>query len=195
MIEIKPLTHLLPQDIRRLNYGYTSSEVYKVSKKESPATTTIHLERVVLAQPYIKKWVTDDEELKLLQEAVATGFSLGAYASLKDSVLKEMIGIAIAEPRHWNSSLWVWEFHVSPVYQRQGIGSHMMQSLIQKAERAGLRILVCETQNTNAPAIAFYRTMGFEIDGIDLSYYTNQDLVSGEVAFFMKYKIGRVKHG
>jgi hypothetical protein len=31
--------------------------------------------------------------------------------------------------------------------------------------------------------------MGFEIDALDLSYYTNQDVEEGEVAIFMKRKL------
>lgn len=32
--------------------------------------------------------------------------------------------------------------------------------------------------------------LGFELDGIDLSPYTNRDAVDGEVALFMKRKLG-----
>jgi hypothetical protein len=31
--------------------------------------------------------------------------------------------------------------------------------------------------------------MGFELDGVDMSYYTNRDVESGEVAVFMKRKL------
>jgi len=189
MVEIKPLRRLEAVDIRRLNYGYTSNEVYQVSKLETLASTSLHLVRVALGQPYVKRWETDDAELALLQQTVTAGFSLGAYTD------QEMIGVAIGEPRRWNRSLWVWELHVLPAHQRQGIGSRLVQALISKARQANLRILVCETQNTNVPAIDFYRKMGFEIDGVDLSYYTNQDIQSGEVAFFMKYKIEQVRYG
>jgi ribosomal protein S18 acetylase RimI-like enzyme len=49
--------------------------------------------------------------------------------------------------------------------------------------------MVCETQNTNVPAITFYRRVGYEIDGVDLSYYTNRDMTDFEVAIFMKRKL------
>jgi ribosomal protein S18 acetylase RimI-like enzyme len=39
------------------------------------------------------------------------------------------------------------------------------------------------------PGIRAYRRLGFEIEGIDLSYYTNHDLSQGEVAIFMKHYI------
>jgi ribosomal protein S18 acetylase RimI-like enzyme len=116
----------------------------------------------------------------LLQEAVRQGLSLAAYDGA------HMIAIAIAEARRWNRSLWVWEFHVAPDYQRQGIGRQLMQALADVARSAGMRVMVAETQNTNLPAVSFYRQVGFNIDGIDLSYYTNRDLIDGEVAIFMK---------
>jgi len=184
MIRIKPLTRLEADDIRSLNTGYTSLAVYRVGKDESPQRTLFSLELAELQHPFVKHWETDDEELAMLQGVAGQGYSLGAY---HDQLL---VGIALAEPRRWNRSLWVWEFHVLPGYKRSGLGTCLMQNLVQLARQAGLRALVVETQSTNLPAINFYRKNGFEIDGIDLSYYTNDDLVNGEVALFMKYKLG-----
>lgn len=152
-------------------------------KTESPQKTTISLELTNLDQPYVKRWETDDEEIARGQRVVSHGLSLGAYDG------QEMVGIALAEPHHWNRSLWIWEFHIAATHHRIGIGRRLMEELIQKTRSAGLRVLVCETQNTNVPAIYFYRAMGFEIEGIDLSYYTNEDVVEGEIAIFMKRKI------
>jgi ribosomal protein S18 acetylase RimI-like enzyme len=39
-----------------------------------------------------------------------------------------------------------------------------------------------ETQNTNVPAILFYRRQGFEIDGLQFSQYDGEP---GEQAVFM----------
>ena len=50
-----------------------------------------------------------------------------------------------------------------------------MEALAEIGKLAGCRVIVCETQNTNAPAIDFYRRVGFEIGAVDLSYYTNKD--------------------
>ena len=64
-----------------------------------------------------------------------------------------------------------------------------MDRVALHASKAGLRVLVCETQTTNVPAIDFYRSVGFEVDGIDLSYYSNDDVESGEVALFLKRRL------
>ena len=35
-----------------------------------------------------------------------------------------------------------------------------------------------------------YRRLGFRLEGIDLSHYTNADYPDGEVAVFMKRRVG-----
>lgn len=182
-ITIRPIEVLNPDDIRRLNVGYTSPAKYVIAKDESTDRIIFSLELVRLEQPYVKRWETDEKELAQLTRIVEAGYTLGAYHG------EQMIGITIAEPRNWNRSLWVWEFHIAADYQRGGIGRQLMEALVRRAKDGGMRVLVCETQNTNVPAIRFYRSVGYEIDGIDLSYYTNEDVIQGEVALFMKRKI------
>ena len=111
------------------------------------------------------------------------GFSFSAYD------LQQCVGIALAEPRHWNKSLWVWELHVAKTHRRRGIGRRLVEALAQLGYAAGLRTLVCETQNTNVPAMHFYHKIGFNIEGIDLSYYSNDDFPDGEIAIFMKKRL------
>nr|MBA3321877.1 GNAT family N-acetyltransferase [Pyrinomonadaceae bacterium] len=110
-------------------------------------------------------------------------FSFGAY----DGAL--LVGLLIAEARLWNHSLWVCEFHVAETHRQRGIGKRLMDCAAEKAKQAGLRIIVCETQNTNAAAISVYRKLGFGIDGIDISYYSNTDYPDGEIAIFMKRRL------
>jgi len=64
-----------------------------------------------------------------------------------------------------------------------------MSKVIERAMADGFRCIVCETQTTNFPAISFYKKMGFEIDGLDLSYYTNDDVAQEEIAIFMRKKL------
>ena len=67
-----------------------------------------------------------------------------------------------------------------------------MERVAEKASRAGFRIMVCETQNTNPTAINVYRKLGFRvegIEGIDISFYSNHDYPEGEIAVFMKRRL------
>jgi ribosomal protein S18 acetylase RimI-like enzyme len=183
MIEYKTLTHFEADDFRRLNQGYTSSEKYFVKKSETIETTVLSLHLMTLEQPYIKRGITDETDIQRLPQVISQGLSLGAYDG------NQIVGLALVEAQHWNRSLWVWQFEVQQAYRRQGIGRQLMESLAEKTRQAGLRIIVCETQNTNVPAINFYRKASFSVEGIDLSYYTNNDIDDFEVAIFMKRHI------
>jgi ribosomal protein S18 acetylase RimI-like enzyme len=155
-----------------------------MNKTGSERSFAITLELVPLSQPYIKRWGhSDADTLALYQRLPQMGFSFGAYND------QECVGLALGEPRQWNKSLWVYELHVVDDFHRHRIGQQLVETLSVKARATGLRIVVCETQNTNVPAIQFYRKMGFEIEGIDLSYYSNEDYSDGEIAIFMKKRL------
>ncbi|MBN1311389.1 MAG: GNAT family N-acetyltransferase [Anaerolineae bacterium] len=162
--------------------GYTSTHKYAVSKSEVEEQTVITLQLVELATPYTHVWEENDAEMERYQGYAAQGLSLGAYDEEK------LVGLALTERRDWNRTLWIWEIGVEEAYRRQGIGRQLMDRLIDIAQSEGLRAISFETQNTNVPAIRFYRSMGCEIEAIDLSYYTNDDVMDGEVAIFMKRK-------
>jgi ribosomal protein S18 acetylase RimI-like enzyme len=114
---------------------------------------------------------------------VEAGFSFGAFAG------DQLVGVALAEPQLWNRSVWVWEFHVAESQRRQDIGRRLLDALAAKSSASSLRTLVCETQTTNVPAIQVYRKLGFRLEGIDISYYSNHDYPDGEVAVFLKRRL------
>lgn len=181
MVEIRPLARLEPADARRLISGYTSDAKYQPHRSESGGVVTFTLQPVALAEPYIKRWgELDAGILRHYQSLPAAGFSFGVFET------GDCVGIALGEPHHWNRSLWVVEFHIAEERRGRGLGRRLMEAAVRQAQLAGMRCVVCETQNTNAPAIAFYRRLGFSLDGIDLSYYSNQDYPDGEIALFLK---------
>lgn len=184
MIEILPLTTLDPADLRRVASGYSSDYKYLVTHTDSESHAAIDLQLIALQEPYLKAYDHyDDETLQRYDQALGQEYSFGAY----DGGL--LAGLVLAEPHQWNRSVWVWEFHVAGAYRRRGLGKRLMECVVEKTQRAGLRIIVCETQSTNATAIQIYRRLGFRIEGVDISYYSNQDYPDGEVAVFMKRRL------
>lgn len=184
-VRVRTLMHLERGEIRRLVSGYVSSEAYAVRRFESHGNVVIRLDRVALRRPFRKHFPLPDEEWARYRAVVREGASLGAYDGGK------LVGIALAERREWNRSLWVWELAVAATHRRRGIGTRLLQELARRSRAAGLRVIVCETQTTNVAAIDFYRRNGFSLDGVDLSYYTNRDVARGEVAVFMKKRLAR----
>lgn len=183
MARIARLQDIALTDLRRLIGGYRADQRYRVEKVESAARTEIVLTLEDLPEPYIKVFGQDDDLEDHYPNMVAAGFSWGAWTDGR------LVGIALCEPRPWNNSLWLWELHVQNGLRGMGIGSQLMQAVQEQTQAGRFRLLALEVQNTNVPAIRFYRKHGFEIDGLDLSQYTNEALPDGEVALFMKWKL------
>ena len=99
------------------------------------------------------------------------------------------MGFILGEPHDWNRSICVPEFHVAETYRQMGIGRKLMECVAQNSNRAGFRAIVCETQNTNVTAIEVYHKLGFRIEAIDISFYSNHDYPDGEMALFMKRRL------
>lgn len=185
MLEIQPFTALSRADLLQVMSGYTSRERYAVSLEESDALTTFHLRLESLPQPYTRDFRSGltVEDLERYQALIPQGLTLGAWVD------GQLAGLAVAGAETWNATLWIWEFHVAPAYQGLGIGRRLMDALAERARPLGLRTLRVETQNTNVPAIRFYRKAGFHLQALDVSFYTNDDLTSGEVAVFLKRRL------
>jgi ribosomal protein S18 acetylase RimI-like enzyme len=182
--KIQKIEKISETDLRRMIVGYQSPARYRVEKIESELHTSINLNLEILEFPYHKTWDLTKQDINFYQEVVTQGHSLAAFDG------EYMVGLGLAEPRQWNRTLWIWEFHVLENFRRLGIGRQMMQAFEEEARWIGMRALVVETQNTNVSAIRFYRAVGFTLESIDLSYYTNQDTTDFEVAIFMKRKLG-----
>lgn len=130
-----------------------------------------------------QKFHYDDEILQQYNTILNAGYSFGAY----DGNL--LVGLIIAEEYRWNRVLYVHEFHVVKTHRSQGIGKRLMECVAEKASRADFRTIVCETQNTNPTAINVYRKLGFRVEGVDISFYSNDDYPEGEMAVFMKRRL------
>jgi len=184
MITIQPLTRLDSTDITRIVTTYVSEGIYVVSYRDSPTNTSFELQYLSLPEPSVRTYQHfDATTLQRYTQVCNAGFSFGAY----DGEL--LVGLIIAEVQEWNRSLSVWEFHVAATHRRTGIGRQLMRCAEDQARRSGLRTIVCETQNTNAAAIMVYRKLGFTIEGIDISLYSNTDYPDGEIAVFLKRRL------
>lgn len=58
--------------------------------------------------------------------------------------------------------------------RRKGLGREMMSRLIREAMTLGVRRLTLEVSEDNAPAIALYRSFGFERVGVRKRYYLDR---------------------
>ncbi|VFA41850.1 GNAT family N-acetyltransferase [Chryseobacterium indologenes] len=177
-MEIKRLLKLISDpSINWGHNGYTTEKIYTVSSIEFSGS----FEFVVKEKPlsYSKLWETSDEDFKDLNKIIEKGQSFAAYID------DEIIGWIICEQRAWNNSFYIESILVDQKYRRHGAGIMLIKSAIREARRLNSRVIELETQNTNYPAIQFYRRMGFNITGLNTRLYENSD----EIALFMSLDV------
>ncbi|WP_152391853.1 GNAT family N-acetyltransferase [Paenibacillus guangzhouensis] len=180
--EIKSLVQVTAEEILSLgDFGYISNQKYEVKKEESLQSCAIMLQLVDLDEPYVKQDLIEADDLNRYQDLIKQGYSLGLYVDHK------LIALAIAEAQTWNNTLLLWYLHVHEDHRRQRYGHALLSKMIELAQGSGFRALTLEAQNTNVPAIHFYKSLGFEIEGIDLSLY-NLGEDNEEVALFLRKK-------
>lgn len=181
MVYIRVFTASDIPSVRNIIFGYVSHEKYTLAWNETPETTSFTLHLTPLPVPYVKHF--DLEPADYYTDIITNGFSLAACSE------ERVIAIALGTIQSWNHSFWLQEFHVMRDFQGQGIGQQLMDAVKGLARANDCRIIICETQNTNVPAIRFYRRMGFKVEALDLSLYTNSDYPDQEIALFMKYRL------
>lgn len=60
---------------------------------------------------------------------------------------------------------------VAPPYQRRGVGSQLMNALLEKATQHKAGELLLEVRNDNTEALAFYTAFGFDQISVRPAYY------------------------
>lgn len=177
-MEIKKLQKLTSnQSLDWGHNGYTTDVRYVVSSIEFGGSFEFILKEKSL--PYHKIWETTSEDLEELNTIIEQGNSFGAFVN------EELAGWIICEQRTWNNSFYIENILVNEKYRRQGIGIKLIKSAIKEARKLNSRVIELETQNTNYPAIQFYRRMGFNITGLNTRFYENPE----EIALFMTLDI------
>lgn len=177
-MEIKKLQQLSSDPSSEWGHnGYTTEIIYSVSSIEFGGAFEFIIKEKPLS--YTKIWETTSEDLEELNTIIRQGNSFGAFIN------DELAGWIICEHRTWNNSFYIENILIDEKYRRQGIGIMLIKSAIKEARKLNSRVIELEAQNTNYPAIQFYRRMGFNITGLNTRLYENAD----EIALFMTMDI------
>ena len=110
-----------------------------------------------------------------------------AYGVYED---EKLVGFVEGTHEKWNNRFRISNICVFEAGKRHaGIGTTLMETILQEAKQSGARMVVLETQTCNENAIAFYKKNGFEIIGFDLYSYSNEDPEKHEVRIEMGRKL------
>ncbi|MDN3691816.1 GNAT family N-acetyltransferase [Chryseobacterium tructae] len=177
-MEIKKLEKLTSNPSLNWGYnGYSTNIIYSVSSIELSGSFEFILREKKLS--YNKVWTTDANDIEELNTIIENNHSFGAFAENK------LQGWIICEHRTWNNSFYIENILINEEYRRQGIGIMLIKNAIKEARKLNCRVIELETQNTNYPAIQFYRRMGFNMTGINTRLYDQSE----EIALFMTLDI------
>ena len=99
------------------------------------------------------------------------------------------VGFAAAGLQPWNKRLVVWHLYVQPRARGRGIGRRLVERVDALGRELCARHLWLETSNLNAPGVAAYRALGFELTGIDATLY-DATPAEGEIALFFSRALG-----
>ena len=116
------------------------------------------MEKLCFSDPWSEKSVASELNNRLSLWLVAMdGERVAGYVG-SQSVLDEADMMNIA---------------VHPDYRRQGIGRDLVLALAEALQKKGIRGLMLEVRQSNAPAIALYEQLGFQQVGMRPNYYRN----------------------
>ncbi|HMS34751.1 MAG TPA: GNAT family N-acetyltransferase [Ignavibacteria bacterium] len=179
MAEIKKLTKLTFEQLRKLGeQSYSSEFKYNISREYNGDEISFRFKQVKLENPFEKKWIVTDSIYEDYLHIVHQGNSFGAYE--KD----DLVGFIISDKRDWNNSLWIEMIQVADEFRNKGTGSKLLAVSEEHAKENKFRMIELETQNTNIPAINFYRKNSYELSGLNLNLY-DPEKVKNEIAIFM----------
>lgn len=126
------------------------------------------------------KTITTIEELRQLINVFATTFeeAYNADDTYLDNMLEnnstiligafgvaDLIGGLVAfeiHPIHGKKEIYIYDIAVHPDYQKQGIGTHLIDYLKDEAKNRGVDTVFVEAKSEDEGAVAFYRAIGGE---------------------------------
>lgn len=158
----------------KLVYRYKSNSYYDVSITHKTDSWVVKLVLKPFEKPFEKTFV---ENLSGEARALFMEEPRVFAAELEN---KQLGWLELGYSK-WNNRMRVWEFSVDENHRRRDIGTLLMNHAVKVAKERGARMLVLETQSCNAPAINFYLKYGFELIGLDVAAYSNEDVKRREV--------------
>jgi ribosomal protein S18 acetylase RimI-like enzyme len=164
--------------LKEIESMYTTSHYYDVSVFRDSGSWRIDLTRKAFENTLNKNY-----HGKLFEDHVAES---RVFTAVLDN--KQVGWIELGFDK-WNNRMRVWEFLVEEAYRKRGIGTLLMNHAVRVAKDKGARMLVLETQTNNASAIEFYLSLGFDLIGLDITAYSNEDIGKKEVRLELGLKL------
>lgn len=149
---------------------------YKGRKYKTEISSDKYLSIEPEGDGFVIEWVNTAEPInKILEDDMLSDWldDPVAYGAFEDD--GKLIGFIEGFLEEWNNRFRITNICVFESGIRgKGIGSKLLETIMDDAKKSGARMVVLETQSYNSKAISFYRNNGFEIIGFDRFAYSNK---------------------
>ena len=116
-----------------------------------------------------KTFVAPWKESEMLYELEDNKFAHLAVILLNNNV------VGFYDYWHTFDSATIAQIAVDPIYQRQHLGSLLMEEIIKDAKAKKVRTITLEVRKTNEKAVNLYQKYGFKTTLTKEKYYSNGD--------------------
>ncbi len=137
--------------------------------KNCDIKNAVKLEKECFSSPWSEKSFND---------AISGGISYFIAAKSPDGEFLGYAGMYSAADEGY-----IYNIAVCKKYRLMGIGSKLLESLLEHSKKLGLRFLSLEVRISNLNALKFYEKLGFKKLGIRKNFYDRPK----EDAFIMSY--------
>lgn len=133
-------------------------------------------------------FLRDDVSLREVVDSWAEELDYGKILPLIAEVDETIVADATLHRRQfgWTSHVGKVRLVVDPAYRGQGIGTLMLQELIDVAKKAGLEILVAEIMGSQTGALSILKRLGFEKEAVFYNYVKDQTGEEHDLIIMMK---------
>ncbi|HJW83458.1 MAG TPA: GNAT family N-acetyltransferase [Anaerolineae bacterium] len=186
MRNLRPLALSDVPRLGQIDANFTSDRFLDVERSGDGLNVTWRLTERLLDPPFVSTdYGVHRHEHAQIVERVSAGD--GLQLIVEDG--SRAVAFVDVERQPWRNAAFVWNILIDRAHRRQGLGTQLMQRIVDWARGAGLRAIVCETQTNNIAACRFYQKSGFQLCGVDDHFYSNEDIAVKEVALFWWYEI------
>lgn len=123
---------------------------------------------LVLAREFMHGIAIDEERVSILKDSLKDS----DYELWVAEVNGEMAGFidlwVIRDFCHGGKLSYIQNLYVAPKYRRQGVGSKLLQKIIDRAEEKGVLEIHVVTGFDNEPAIRLYKRYGLTKESLQL---------------------------
>lgn len=163
------------EQLRTLDASFVTNHIYRVIR----TALAFALEAVPVDSPVYKDFPIDDE----LDEAHSWTHG---FVAERGNVI---IGFVAFTHQHWNRRTEITYIAVAPSSRGNRVGHALIAAVVIAGREAGMNRVWLETDDRAYPAIQFYRSVGFELCGLDVALYDPESAVGGEAALFFSRNI------